>query len=187
MGQWGPTKQCLWQPLTTPWHCGNKYYIGKHHLHLYNVKILFPFQSCTVAWKLPKTKRLVILEVMWLSVSVSASICDLAALLSPPHLLVWTPKTDNRVVCPHGASILTCQTQNIQSSSRPYLKHSRTKAAQMASTLSIPPTSPFPNLSLFLSIWPLPSSIVSQQAWHSTPPSGVSFYLSFLRRLGFES
>lgn len=46
---------------------------------------------------------------------------------------------------------------------------------------------PLPNLSLFLSIGPLPSSIVSQQAWHSTPTSGVSFYLSFLRRIGFES
>lgn len=53
--------------------------------------------------------------------------------------------------------------------------------------LSPYPHLPLPNLSLFLSIGPLPSSIVSQQAWHSTPTSGVSFYLSFLRRKGFES
>lgn len=36
----------------------------------------------------------------WLCACMSASICDLTVLLSPPHLHDWMPKTDNRVVCP---------------------------------------------------------------------------------------
>jgi len=84
------------------------------------------------------------------------------------------------------ASILTCQTQNIQSPSHPYLRHSRTKAAQMASTLSIPLPPPSQPLSLSLNMTASLFNRITTSLTFNTDLRSLLLSV-FLRGIGFES
>lgn len=136
-----PETAMLWQPPTS-WHCGCRY--------LYNIKVQLPFKGEQFPTR--KRSRSNQLCKSCDCVFMSASICEWQCSSLHRTYMTGCPRLTIGLSVPYGASILTCQTQNIQSPSHPYLKHSRTKAAQMASTLSIPLPPPSQPISLSLNM-----------------------------------